>query len=431
MKNVAFYTLGCKLNQAETAILSKQFSDAGYGIVSVNENPDVIIINTCTVTERSAAKSRKTARKLARENPDSIIILTGCYPQVSSEEAKSIAGVDYIFGTDEKLDIIDFVRNFSKQKKPQVRITKRDEIVSIRTGEARFLNNTRAFLKIQDGCDSFCSYCIVPYTRGSSRSVPAEKIVEYAKKLFDSGYKEIVLTGVHIGKWASPDNRGRGLAYLLDRLLKIEFDGRIRLSSLEPEEITDELLDTVMSDERVCRHFHISLQSASDTVLSRMNRVYTQERVQSRIDAIIKRFPDAGLGCDVIAGFPGESEQEFNETRKFLQDNPFSYFHVFPYSIRKGTEAAGFTPQIASSVKKERASVLRKIGDQKKLQFAQKWINKKVSVLIEERNSSNKMSGFTSEYLRVDLPYEKDLLNSMVPVKVLSAEKEKTSGKVV
>jgi len=430
-KKVAFFTLGCKLNQAETAILARQFSRRGYKIVAPEDNPDVFVVNTCTVTERSAAKSRKAVRKMVRQNPDTVIIVTGCYAQVSQFEAMKIEGIDCILGTQEKLHIFDHFPYLEKQKKPIVHVTDRNLIKRAETGFPSFLDNTRAFLKIQDGCDSFCTYCIVPYTRGPSRSVDINTVIEQAKNLISEGFKEIVLTGVHIGKWSMPENSSKGLAYLLQKLLEIDYNGRIRLSSLEPEEVTDELLDTAGQDDRVCRHFHISLQSGSDSVLKRMNRNYETKMVQNRIDAILSRFSNSGLGCDVITGFPGETEEEFNETLNFISKNNFTYLHVFPYSVRKGTAAASFPQQVQPEIRKERAAILRGIGRDKKMEFVKKWVDKRVSVLVEDKKTGSTMSGITSEYLRVEFPYQENISNTFVTIQIKKALPDRARGEVV
>ncbi|MCD6117496.1 tRNA (N(6)-L-threonylcarbamoyladenosine(37)-C(2))-methylthiotransferase MtaB [bacterium] len=431
MKKVAFFTLGCKLNQAETAIIARQFGRRGYRVVSAEEKPDVFVVNTCTVTERSAAKSRKAVRKMSRENPDTVIIVTGCYAQVSKSEAIKIKGVDCILGTQEKLHIFDYFPEFEKKRKPIVRVTERNLIRNAETGFPSYPDNTRAFLKIQDGCDSFCTYCIVPYTRGPSRSVDINTIIDQAKNLISEGFKEIVLTGVHIGKWSMQEDNSMGLTYLLKKLLEIDYNGRIRLSSLEPEEVTDELLDYAQHDHRVCRHFHISLQSGSNSVLKRMNRLYTTGIVQNRIDSILSRFPNAGLGCDVITGFPGETEKEFNETLDFISRNNFTYLHVFPYSVRKGTAAANFSDQVASEIRKKRAAALRELGRKEKTEFIGNWIGKKVSILAEDKKRGNTMSGLTSEYLRVEIPFQKDISNTFVNVLIKKPLPDRAAGKVV
>jgi len=417
MTKAAFYTLGCKLNQAETAMLAQLFTDKGYDIAPFDTEADVYVLNTCTVTERSAAKCRKLIRKVIREQPEAVLIVAGCYSQVSHDEIIDIPGVDYVFGSAEKLSLFEYAGTFTKQKTPAVFVTKRDSITQAKTGNARFIDNTRAFLKIQDGCDNFCSYCIVPYARGPARSVPLETVVQRAESLTASGYKELVLTGVHIGKWQDSRNPDHSLAYLLKSLLQIDFDGRIRLGSIEPEELTDRLLDVVSGDERVCRQFHISLQSGCDSVLERMKRHYSAELMRDRIDALVNRFNNPGIGCDVIAGFPGETAGEFEETRSFIDQQPFTYMHVFPYSLRSGTAAAKLPGQVKAAVKKERAKILRDMGMEKKKAFSASWTGRTVKVLFEKKENGN-MSGFSPEYVRVYAPLDQNRINTITPVQI-------------
>jgi len=418
MTTVSFHTFGCKLNQAETASLAQEFEDHGYRIVGNGRAADVVVLNTCTVTARSDAKCRQAIRHAIALNPSATVIVVGCYSQVAADEISHIGGVDYVLGSEEKFRIFDHFPGPGKLSHPSIHIAPVGQLKKTSGKPGHYFNHTRAFLKIQDGCSHRCSYCIVPLARGPSRSIPAEEVMQQASTLIQRGYQEIVLTGVHIGMYGRDLKNGHSLPRLLKKLLALQKLRRLRLSSLDPEEITEELLEVVKSDERICRHFHIPLQSGSDAVLSAMNRQYTTLEFQKKLEILVSEFGDVGLGTDIIAGFPGESEHHFEETCRFIHDLPFTYLHVFPFSPRRGTRAFTMPNPVEPKIRMERAAKLRALGERKKKLFMEKWTGRKVEVLLEARNLKGWMQGFSSHYLRVEVPYHPALKNQLVLVKV-------------
>lgn len=432
MFTVAFKTFGCKLNQAETALMTRDFKDRGYRIIDWNEGADVSVLNTCTVTHRSDAKCRQAVRYVLTCNPNSTVIMTGCYPQTQLDTVTSIPGVDYIFGTREKNHLFEFFHGPGKLIKPEIHVGPFTEIgADNRTTEGDYSEQTRAFVKIQDGCDNRCAYCIVPFARGPSRSVSLDSILKQTEALVGKAYHEIVLTGVHIGEYGKDLNPPSSLSDLLEFLLKIPKPRRIRLSSFEPENITEPLLKIVSQNTRICRHFHVPLQSGCDRMLSAMNRSYTTQNYRDKINRILSVVGEVGLGTDIVVGFPGETDTDFQTTYDFVESLPFSYLHVFPYSIRKGTKAASMKPQVPSRVRFERARLLRELGQRKKLDFMKKWVGKEVDVLLEHRNLDGWMSGLTSEYLRVKVPFSESLQNKIVRVKIESIGSNEVMGSVL
>jgi threonylcarbamoyladenosine tRNA methylthiotransferase MtaB len=419
MKTVAFRTFGCKLNQAETASLVREFEERGYRVVPCDGNADVFVLNSCTVTARSDAKCRQAIRHVLRKNPRTTVIVTGCYSQVASEEVRRIPGVDYVVGTQEKLRLFDHFEGPGKRRHARVSVSSVLGSADAVSREGNYEDRTRAFLKIQDGCDHGCAYCIVPLARGSSRSVALDVILDQTQSLIDRKFKEIVLTGVHIGKYGHDLEAGSSLATLLLRMLRLDGVGRIRLSSLDPEEIDEGLLECIAADsEKICRHFHVPLQSGCDAVLSRMRRRYTADEYRAKIDTIVTRFGDVGLGTDVIVGFPGETEEFFEETYRFIEELPFTYLHVFPYSRRKGTEADLFEDQVEPRVRMERAKTLRGLAKKKKEECSVKWGGRVVQVLFEGREDGEWMAGFSGEYFRVQVPYAEGLKNRILSVRI-------------
>lgn len=436
MYTVSFHTFGCKLNQAETAMMIQDFEDQGYYVVSWDQDVDVSVLNTCTVTGRSDAKCRKAVRHLQKLNPNTTIIVAGCYSQMDAEEVSSLSGVDYVLGTQEKLRIFDYFQGPGKLFEPRIYVSSvnaKKEVVSHDVGH--YFNHTRAFLRIQNGCNRGCAYCIVPLVRGPSWSVPVREVVCQAEALIRRGYKEIVITGVHVGNYGKEWGNCSLLPSLLRSLVKIDGSARIRLSSLNPEDITDELLECIADSEIICRHFHIPLQSGSDVILSTMRRHYTTKEYRKKIEKIVGIFENVGLGTDVIVGFPGETDTLFKETFSVIEELPFTYLHVFPFSPRKGTVAAVMPHQVVHNVRMERAKMLRVLGQRKRETFAKKWLNKEVVVLLENKNQEGWMGGFSSEYFRVEVPYRKLLGNKLVLVRVedirFSGARGKVIGKVI
>lgn len=431
MPAVYLKTFGCKLNQTESESIAQDFREEGYRVVSEMKHADVVVINSCTVTHRTDAKCRRSIRHVIQVNPDATVIIVGCYAQVDSETIAKIPGVDYVLGTYQKSRLFDYFPRIGKLSHPQITVTPVKQLRKTRGHRIEHFDQTRAFLKIQDGCSDCCSYCIVPFARGPSRSVPLEEVIEQAERLVANGYREIVLTGVHIGRYGQDFSPCLSLSRLLVRLLNVQGIQRIRLTSLDPGDITDELLEVVSREERCCRHFHIPLQSGSDTILSAMRRKYTTSMFQKKIEKIQAVIGHFGLGMDVIVGFPGETERLFNETVRFIDTLPLSYLHVFPFSVREGTDAAHLPDHSSPFIRAERARQLRDLGQRKRIQFMKKWVGQSVNVLFETRNQMGWMGGFSSEYLRVEIPYQEKLINQWVSVKIQDVMHSSVRGKAV
>ncbi len=431
MNKVFFQTFGCKLNQAETAMMRQDFLSRNYEEVQSADDCDVAVINTCTVTGRSATKCKQLVKKIRKINPNATIVLTGCFTQVSPEEASALEGVDYILGVQEKLKLFEIYTVPGKLDSPDILV---NDIRQAKTFEIHdtgdFAKQTRAFLKIQNGCNRKCSYCIVPAARGPVRSLSIDRVKNQAEKLIQAGYQEIVLTGVHIGDYGKDRQETTQIVTLLNVLLSTESKTRFRLSSLNPEDLSEELVRLIQNENRLCNHFHIPVQSGCDAILKAMNRTYTLPELQSKLDLIYDNFERAGLGADIIVGFPGETDAQFNETVQFIRNNHFSYVHVFPFSARKGTPAAERNDQIQPRIRMERARALREVVRQKKEKFYRFWMGEVVYVLLENKKSKGMMSGFSSEYVRVKVPYEEKYLNKIVPVKVASCLDDAVLGEL-
>ncbi len=412
--------------------MAREFKERGYRMVSWEEGADISVLNTCTVTHRSDAKCRQAVRHAMTCNPKTTVIMTGCYPQTQAKRLMRIPGVDYILGSREKHRLFDFFPGPGKLNRANVHVSLFDEDEKADCPiEGDYSGQTRAFLKIQDGCNHRCTYCIVPFARGPSRSVPQESILHQAEILSQNGYQEIVLTGVHIGEYGKDLNPPLSLDDLLRSLLGLPEPRRIRLSSLESENITEPLLKTVSQSERICRHFHIPLQSGCDSILSAMNRLYSTHEYRNKIEQIFSMIGETGLGTDVVVGFPGETDVDFQITCDFIESLPFTYLHVFPFSPRKGTPAFSMQDQVEPRVRIERAKRLRQLGARKKLAFMKKWTDREVTVLLESRNLSGWMSGLTSEYLRVKVPFNEHLQNRIVKVKIRSISASEVIGSVI
>lgn len=403
MTKIAVTTLGCKVNQYESAGLMEELKERGFEMVPFDAEADVYIVNTCTVTERTDYQSRQLIRRANRKNPNASIIVTGCYAQTSPHEISQLPGVTLVAGTGEK-ETIPYMIHEIPGTECTVTVSDISEKKSYSgMPVSHFPGHTRSFLKIQDGCDSFCSYCIVPYARGRSRSLSGYDVMRQIHRLRNAGHREIVLSGVHLGQW--------GLDFtpplsLLDLLRRIEIEKavqRLRLSSIEPTEITDEIIDHILHSVLICRHLHIPLQSGDDMILKAMNRHYTADHFKNRIEAITSAIPDMAIGIDVMVGFPGEDEKAFENTRRFIEELPVAYLHVFPYSSRPGTAAADFSDQIPDSVKKKRGKILRDIGKLKRIAYNKKFIGRELSVLAENTGDreTGLMKGFSNNYIPV------------------------------
>ena len=429
MPTVSFHTFGCKLNQAETSTLVEEFLSHGYTPIPFPERSDVFVLNTCAVTGRSESKCRRLLRRVIRDHPDMTIIVVGCVPQVAKENLSGIGGIDYILGTQEKYDLFTYFNGPGKNPRPCIAVHSVEHNHQALSTPGISLDHSRAFLKIQDGCNERCAYCVVPLARGPSRSIPLQTVMQYAKELIRRGHQEIVITGVHIGKYGVDLPAGVSLAALLHNLLTLGEGIRLRLSSLDPGDIAGELIECVSESLQICRHFHIPMQSGSNAILKAMRRRYTAEKYQIQIEKIMSAVPGAGLGTDVIVGFPGETDAQFLETVRLIEQLPFTYIHVFPFSPRNHTEAAEMTA-VDPRVRMERARLIRELGTQKRSCFYGDQLGCTKQVLFESRDRSGWMSGYTSEYVRVEAVYDNSLTNRIVPVRIDEVLSQSVRGKV-
>lgn len=397
---VALHTLGCKLNFAETSSIGQQFLDRGYQLVPADAPTDIFVLNTCTVTDRADRECRQIVRRVLRNSPEAFVVVTGCYAQLRPEDLSGVAGVDLVLGTKEKFRIFDHAGDFAKTGASQVFVSCIDEATETDpAASAEAGGRTRAFLKIQDGCDYACTFCTIPLARGSSRSVSPESVLAQARTLVDRGFREIVLTGVNVGDYGTKS--ATSLFQLMKRLEEIQGLDRIRISSIEPNLLTDAMIDTVLGSEKFCNHFHIPLQSGSDAILRRMQRRYRRSVYERLVTSVKDKDQDAGIGVDVIVGFPGESDDLFEETHAFLADLPVSYLHVFTYSERDHTPAAGFADAVDPRVRSDRSQRLRALGMMKRRAFYASLRGKALPVLIEQNEHEGAMTGLAPNYARV------------------------------
>ncbi|RDU22455.1 tRNA (N(6)-L-threonylcarbamoyladenosine(37)-C(2))-methylthiotransferase MtaB [Anaerosacchariphilus polymeriproducens] len=403
MKKAALHNLGCKVNAYETDAMQKLLKEGGYEIVPFSEVADVYIINTCSVTNMADRKSRQMIHKAKKKNPEGIVIATGCYVQTSLEDAKKDLAIDIIIGNNKKCELISIIEAYEKSKEEQI------EYIDINsTNEYEGLSisstaeHTRAYIKVQDGCNQFCSYCIIPYARGRVRSRNSEEVLEEVRKLVENGYKEVVLTGIHLSSYGI-DLEEENLLKLIIKVNEIEGIERIRLGSLEPRIITEEFVESISSLEKICPHFHLSLQSGCDETLKRMNRHYTTDEYLEGCNILRKYFENPGITTDVIVGFPGETEEEFNSTKEFLEKVHFSEMHIFKYSKRKGTKAAEMVNHIAEDIKTRRSNELIRLEKKLNKEYMESYIGKETEILIEEELNLNGIvyqTGHTKEYIK-------------------------------
>jgi len=433
-KTFRVITLGCKVNQYESACLEERLKATGWDMAGKDSKADLVIINTCIVTQRASYQSRQAIRKAIRENPGCLAAAVGCYGQVFPDELSGIEGIGVIAGNADKLSLPDILQENPQKCGPCVisnDFTKKGAFDYI---PARGLSDrTRASLKIQDGCESFCSYCIVPFARGPVRSLDPSKVVESLHALCEEGYKEAVLTGIHLSRYGADLGNGIDLKNLLVRIDNEMLPLRIRLSSLEPNEIDRELIEMMASCDWLCRHFHIPLQSGDDHILEMMNRHYSSRDFARLADMIFEKIPLAAIGLDVIAGFPGEDDNAYNNTFSLINNLPVSYLHVFPFSPRKGTAAAEFPDHIEHKEIKERAAGLRELGKKKREVFHRSCIGKEFSVLAKGRHSAKKdmMEGISDNYLNIIFPSSRLIKNSLLTVRVIETGEDGIIGKVV
>ena len=394
MKRVAFITLGCKVNQYETNAMSQKFIESGYQLVEHTEEADIYIVNTCTVTNMSDRKSRQMLRKMKEQNPKAILIAVGCYAQVGRQELEKIPEIDFVLGNHEKVNIVEYL-----EKKIEFKISDlMQEKDYEEYGDITFSEKTRAVIKIQDGCDRFCTYCIIPYARGRVRSRNPENIISEITKIAQRGIKEVVITGIHIASYGKDFKNDYYLIDLLEEINKIPGIERIRLGSIEPLLITQDFVKRLKELDKVCHHFHLSLQSGCNDTLKRMNRRYTTQEFQNIVDILRENYDDVILTTDIIVGFPGETEEEFNETYEFSKKIKFYKMHVFKYSPRKGTKAAVMKNQIDGNVKEHRSKILIELSDSNEAKYQEELIGKEVEILWEEEKDGF-YKGHTANYI--------------------------------
>ena len=410
--------------------MAEQFIDNNYKVVDFEEFADVYIINTCTVTNMSDRKSRQIIRRAKQINPDSILVATGCYAQTAQEELEQIADIDLIVGNTEKKDIVKIVEKYGDNRDSgRVKISdinKQKEFVDF--GSVTYTEKTRAVIKVQDGCNNFCSYCIIPYAKGRARSRKLESVVKEITEIAANGIKEVVITGIHVASYGIDFDNNTRLIDLLEAIQKIDGIERIRLGSLEPNIITEEFVNRLKKVTKMCDHFHLSLQSGCDETLKRMNRKYTAQAFEKEVNLLRRTFPDGALTTDVIVGFPGETEEEFNETYKYLSKIRFAKLHVFKYSPRKGTVAAKKKNQIDSAVKEKRSHKLIELSNECEIEFLDRYIGKKVKVLFEKQDGKY-IKGHTTNYLVVKVKEEK-LENQIKEVKIVSRDELELIGEM-
>ncbi|MEE6449780.1 tRNA (N(6)-L-threonylcarbamoyladenosine(37)-C(2))-methylthiotransferase MtaB [Gottfriedia acidiceleris] len=435
MPQVAFHTLGCKVNHYETEAIWQLFKAAGYERTEYESKADVYVINTCTVTNTGDKKSRQVIRRAVRKNPDAVICVTGCYAQTSPAEIMAIPGVDIVVGTQDRTKMLDYIEQYRVERQP---INGVGNIMKARVYEEldvpAFTDRTRASLKIQEGCNNFCTFCIIPWARGLMRSRDPKEVVKQATQLVESGYKEIVLTGIHTGGYGQ-DMKDYNLAMLLKDLETVEGLKRVRISSIEASQITDEVIEVLRNSNIVVRHLHVPLQSGSDTVLKRMRRKYTMAEFAERIEKLREVLPNCSITSDVIVGFPGESEEEFMETYNFIRDNKFSELHVFPYSKRTGTPAARMEDQVDEEIKNERVHRLIELSNQLAKEYASMFDGDVLEVIPEEKytedGAEGLLIGYTDNYLKVVFEGTEDMIGKIVKVKIAEAGYPVNKGEFV
>jgi len=426
-KRIAITTLGCKINQFESAAMTQALEQDGYSMVPFSETADIYVINSCTVTAKTDAESRRLIRRATRLNPDARVVVTGCYAQMAGEELLKLPGVNLILGNSEKRDIVGFLRGLGDEPKAVV-----TDISQERSGGTTplesFAEHTRAFLQVQNGCDARCAYCIVPFARGASRSVAPEEALDGMASFAAKGFKEIVLTGIHLGGYGLDLTPPTDLLGLLMQAEERALVTRLRIGSVEPTEVSQELVRFMAASPMVCPHLHLPLQSGSDGVLSRMNRGYGTALFRGVVDSLVRAMPDVCIGTDVIAGFPGETDEEFDETYRFIESLPLAYLHVFPFSQRPGTPAATMAAQLHPRTIKERAEALRMLSEKKKGDYAAGFVGRELQVLVQKDEGGRK--GLSRNYLPVLIEGGEGLLNHEVTVLITGSKGGELVGRL-
>jgi threonylcarbamoyladenosine tRNA methylthiotransferase MtaB len=437
---ISIATLGCKVNQFETEALIDALEQKGYALIPFEEGADITIINTCTVTHRADFQSRQMVRRAFRSNPNSLIIVTGCYPQVEPDAFIKMKEVRYLLGNGEKNQIPDLLPLMQKGEFPRVQVGDiQKETLFSETPFHSFHRHTRAFLKIQDGCNAYCSYCIVPHARGRSRSLHPERVVENLKIFKEKGFKEVVLTGIHLGAYGLDLNPPFPLEKLIGQLEEEETPYRIRLTSIEPGDFSPELIFTLSQSNKICPHLHIPIQSGDDEILKKMNRGYNHSFLSDLIQELHLRIPRLSIGADVIVGFPGETEEKFQHTYGLVESLPFSYLHVFPFSRRKGTPVSQFPKGVDEEAIKKRAESMRELGKQKRQVFYRQFLNQELSVLVEDRKEkeTGRWKGLSRNYIPVlitdknGIKEHRDWVNHEWTVRVTDLTEKGVIGKVL
>jgi len=424
MSRVAIHTLGCKLNYSESSTIVRQLESNGFTKVDFTEESDIYIINTCSVTDNADKKCRTTVKAVLKQNPEAYVVVIGCYAQLKPKEISEIPGVDMVLGAAEKFNMIEHLHSLQKEEKAIVfnkNIKETQEFVPAFS----YGDRTRSFLKVQDGCDYFCSFCTIPLARGKSRNASIAETVAKAKEVADTNIKEVVITGVNIGDFGADQDYAETLYDLLLELDKVEGIERYRISSIEPNLLTNEIIDFVSASDKFVPHFHIPLQSGDDEILLKMRRKYLSELYADRIARIKKRMPNSCIGVDVIVGFPGETEEHFLNTYNFLNELDISYLHVFPYSERNNTTAKKMEGKVLKADKMERAKRLRILSEKKKRYFYETQLGKSMQVLWEEERQGDNMQGFSENYVRFEAPYDSTKVNT---IEILNFDQINESG---
>lgn len=421
IRTVAFHTLGCKLNFAETATIARKFEEKGFEKTGFSNKSDVYVINTCSVTGQADKKCRQAIKKAIRQSPEAFIVVLGCYAQLKSEEIAAITGVDLVLGTKDKFKAAELIDDIARQDVPRIYSCGIDDVNDFSPSYSLH-ERTRGFLKVQDGCDYKCSYCTIPFARGKSRNQPVDLTVQKAQEMAEAGVKEIVITGVNVGDFGR--STGENLLNLIQQLEQVAGIERYRISSIEPNLLTNEIINFVKGSEKFTPHFHIPLQSGCNKILKLMRRRYLREVFAERVTAIKSTMPEAFIGVDVIVGFPEETEEDFNETYEFLKSLNISFLHVFSYSVRENTLAAGMPGKVTDQEKQKRSKKLLALSETKHRQFYTSQLFNNYEVLFESTGNKGKMYGFTENYIKTEAPYKKELVGTLRKVKLTGIEPE-------
>lgn len=432
---VAFYTLGCRVNQYESEAMAEKFIREGYEVVGFEEKADVYVVNTCTVTNMGDKKSRQVIGRARRLNSSAVIAVVGCYSQIAPDEVKDIKGVSVVLGTRNKGDILYWVNKAKEEGSKQVVV---NEVLKNKSFEElnieEFQDKTRAFLKIQDGCNRFCSYCLIPYARGAVCSKDSKKVLEEVKKLAEHGFKEIILSGIHTASYGTDLDENIGLIDLIEEIEKVEGIERIRIGSIDPTFFTEKVVKKITNLKKLCPHYHLSLQSGCDETLKRMNRRYTSDEYRNIVSFLRENIDDVSITTDVIVGFPGETDEEFNNTYEFLKEVKLTKTHVFKYSPRTGTKAASMEEQVDGNKKDERSKLLISLSNKNEKDFMEKFLNRDMKVLFEQECNDRPgyYEGYTTNYMKVIVPHDcNSIIGKIVNVKLISLENENIIGKII